>query len=118
MINLLLVDDDFDFLNTLVSILQMDFQVSTATGVAEAKKILVSEAVDAVCSDFSMRDGTGLELLEWLREKGNTIPFLLLSGTEDTLLINMVKCYSATFCGKTDCDLIDKIKSVIKSKTM
>ena len=78
----------------------------------------MSEDVDAVCSDFHMRDGTGLELLEWLRMKGNMIPFLLLSGSEDFFLRNMAKRYGATFCGKTDCDLIERIKSVINSKTM
>lgn len=118
MINLLLVDDDFDFLNTLSSILKRDFEVSTATGVAEAKQVLMSEDIDAVCSDFHMRDGTGLDLLEWLREKGNMIPFLLFSGTEEVALINTVNCYDATFCGKTDCDLIERIKNVINSKTM
>lgn len=112
MINLLFVDDDFDFLNTLLSILKRDFQVSTATCVAEAKRILISETADAVCSDFSMRDGTGLELL---CEKGRMTPFLLLSSTEDTTIINKVNCYDATFCGKTDYDLIKKIKTVLNS---
>lgn len=118
MIRLLLVDDDRSFLEALLSRLKKDFQVSTATGVAEAKQVLLSEDVDAVCSDFNMRDGTGLELLEWLREKGNTIPFLLLSATEDAFLINMVKRYGATFCGKTDCNLIETIKMLINSKPM
>lgn len=112
MINLLLVDDDFSFLNTLSSVLKTNFNLYTATGVAEAKQVLMSENVDAVCSDFHMRDGTGLELLEWLREQGNMIPFLLLSGTEDTFLTNIVKRYGATFCGKTDCDLIIKLKAL------
>ncbi len=118
LINLLLVDDDFNFLNTISSVLKTNFNLYTATGVAEAKQVLMSEGVDAVCSDFNMRDGTGLELLEWLREQGNMIPFLLLSATEDAFLINMVKRYGATFCGKTDCDLIEKLRTLINSKPM
>ncbi len=118
MIQLLLVDDDHSFLDALSSILKRDFQVFTATGVADAKQVLVAEDVDAVCSDFNMRDGTGLELLEWLHEKGNTITFLLLSGTEDAFLTNMVKRYGATFCSKTDCDLVETIKTLINSKPM
>lgn len=39
--NLLLVDDDRDFLQLLSSMLQQDFQVYEATGVAEALKALV-----------------------------------------------------------------------------
>ena len=118
MIRLLLVDDDNSFLEVLSSGLKKDFQVSTATGVADAKQVLVSKAVDAVCSDFNMRDGTGLELLEWLREKGNMIPFLMLSGTEDAFLKNTVSRYGADFCGKTDCNLIETIKTLINSKPM
>ena len=118
MIQLLLVDDDHSFLDALSSILKRDFQVFTATGVAKAKQVLVAEDVDAVCSDFNMRDGTGLDLLEWLREQGNIIPFLMLSSTEDAFLINMVKRYNATFCGKTDYDLIETIKTLINSKPM
>ncbi len=118
MLQLLLVDDDGSFLDALSSILKQDFQVCVATGVIEAKQILLSETVDAVCSDFHMRDGTGLELLEWLRNRRNTIPFLLLSGTEDTFLMNTVRHYGATFCGKTDCNLIKRIKTLINSKPM
>ena len=118
MIQLLLVDDDRSFLEALSSILKQDFQVSTATGVADAKQVLMAEGVDAVCFDFNMRDGTGLELLEWLREQGNMIPFLMLSGTEDAFLMNAASHYGATFCSKTDCDLIETIKTVINSKLM
>ena len=71
MLQLLLVDDDRSFLEALSSILKQDFQVCVATGIIKAKQILLPETVDAVCSDFHMRDGTGLELLKWLREQGN-----------------------------------------------
>ncbi len=118
MIQLLLVDDDSSFLDALSSVLKRDFQVFTATGVAEAKQVLMFEDVDAVCSDFNMRDGTGLELLEWLREQGNMIPFLMLSGTEDASLMNAVSHYGATFCCKSDYNLIETIKTLINSKPM
>ena len=113
---ILVVDDDIGFLEALSSILKRNFQVFMATGIAEAKQVLMSEDVDAVCSDFHMRDGTGLELLEWLREEGNMITFLMLSGTEDVFLTNMVKRYGATFCSKTDCNLIERIKTLTASK--
>lgn len=65
-----------------------------------------------------MQDGTGLELLEWLREKENMIPFLMLSGTEDAFLMNAVSHYGATFCGKTDGNLIETITTLINPKPM
>lgn len=64
--NLLLIDDDRDFLQVLASSLKKDFRVYVAMGVTEAQKILDTIPVDAICSDFNMRDGTGLDLLEKL----------------------------------------------------
>ena len=71
---ILIVDDNMDFLRILSSALQKRFQTYESMGVADALKILESVTVDAVCSDFNMRDGTGLELLIKLRQKGVKVP--------------------------------------------
>lgn len=63
---LLLVDDDAAFLKILSSLLQRDFQVYEAMGVEEALKTLGVVQIHAICSDFNMKDGTGIELLERL----------------------------------------------------
>lgn len=85
---ILIVDDNMDFLRILSSALQKRFQTYESMGVADALKILESVTVDAICSDFNMRDGTGLELLIKLRQKGVKVPFLLMSGDDDTRLRN------------------------------
>lgn len=64
---LLIVDDDMDFLQLLCSILEKQFEVYTATGVKAAMQVLNTSMIDAVCSDFNMRDGTGLVFLKQLR---------------------------------------------------
>lgn len=87
---ILIVDDNMDFLRILSSALQKRFQTYESMGVADALKILESVTVDAVCSDFNMRDGTGLELLIKLRQKGVKVPFLLMSGDDDTRLRNLL----------------------------
>lgn len=110
--NLLLVDDDRDFLQLLSSMLQKDFQVYEAAGVAEALKILDSVPVHAICSDFNMRDGTGIELLEKVRNADIKIPFLLMSGNDDRRLANAAERHGAVFCCKTDFDLLEKIKEM------
>ncbi len=107
---LLLVDDNMEFLGLLSGVLQLHFHIYTATGVQEALRVIEAPTVDAICSDFNMRDGTGLELLEQLRRKGVQIPFLLMSGDNDFHLANMVRGYGAAFACKTDWDLVDKIK--------
>ena len=109
---LLVVDDDRDFLQLLSSMLQKDFQVYEAAGVAETLKILDSVPVHAICSDFNMRDGTGIELLEKVRNADIKIPFLLMSGNDDRRLANTAERHGAVFCCKTDFDLLEKIKEM------
>ena len=110
--NLLLVDDDRDFLQLLSSMLQKDFQVYEATGITEAMKILDTVPVHAICSDFNMPDGTGLELLEKLHHENVKFPFLLMSGNDDRRLVDITERYGAAFCCKTDFDLLEKIKEM------
>ena len=64
-------------------------------------------------SDYNMQDGTGLDLLEEIRQKGITVPFLLMSGDDDCLIEQQTKFYGGVFCCKTDYDLIAKIKALI-----
>lgn len=109
---LLIVDDNEEFLGLLSSILKQHFQIYEAAGVQEAIKLLESMTVDAICSDYNMRDGTGLELLKQLRQQDVRIPFMLMSASNDYHLTNEVQSWGASFCCKTDYDLIAKIKSL------
>ncbi len=109
---LLLVDDNMEFLELLSAVLKRHFHIYTAAGVQEALRVIETAAVDAICSDFNMRDGTGMELLEQLRSKGTQIPFLLMSGDNDFHLANMARGYGAVFACKTDWNLVDKIKQL------
>lgn len=79
---------------------------------AEALSILKKIPVNAICSDYNMRDGTGLELLEKLYRENNKIPLLLMSGDDDRRIIEAVKRYGATFCCKTDYDLLEKVQAM------
>lgn len=109
---ILVIDDDMDFLQLLSSILQKQFQVYEATGVAEAMKVLETVSIDTICSDLNMRDGTGLGLLKRLRQEDIKIPFLLMSGDDDIRIRNEAQSCGATFCCKTDHELRDKISAM------
>ena len=109
---LLLVDDNTEYLQFLSSVLSSDFNTIKATGVKDALDILQAITVDAICSDFNMKDGTGLDLLEDIRQRGISVPFLLMSGNDDYLLVQQTKLYGGVFCCKTDYDLIAKIKAL------
>lgn len=112
---LLLVDDDMAFLQLLSSILQQDFEVYEATGVGETLKTLDTVPIHAICSDFNMKDGTGIDLLKRVYHEKNRMPFLLMSGDNDSRLVEITERYGAAFCCKTDYDLLKKIKEMTLS---
>ena len=111
----LVVDDNTEYLQFLSSVLSGDFDTIKATGVMDALNTLQTIAVDAICSDFNMNDGTGLDLLETIRQKGLKTPFLLMSGDDSRALEQKTKLYYADFCCKTDFDLIRKIKALVSN---
>ena len=112
---ILIVDDNTEFLQTLSTVLSGDFDTIKAKGVKEALDILQEITVDSVCSDFNMEDGTGLDLLEIIRQQGLKTPFLLMSGDDSRALEQKTKLYYADFCFKTDFDLIRKIKALVSN---
>ena len=114
---ILVVDDNTEYLQVLSNVLSNDFDTIKATGVKDALDILQAITVDAICSDYNMKDGTGLELLEDIRQRGINVPVLLMSGDDDYLLEQKAKLCGGVFCSKTDCDLIGKIKELINSET-
>lgn len=67
---LLCVDDETEITDSLKRLLISDFRVFTASSVTEAKEVLETNPdVAIVLSDQRMGDGTGLELLAFVREK-------------------------------------------------
>lgn len=68
-LKILIVDDDEMLRKTMVAIFKPLCQVTTATGGNEAFRIVQSQPIDLVFSDVCMPDGTGVELLDRLREE-------------------------------------------------
>ena len=112
---ILVVDDNTEFLQTLSTVLSCGFDTIKATGVMDALNTLQTITVDAICSDFNMKDGTGLDLLETIRQKGLNPPFLLMSGDDSRALEQKARLYYGDFCCKTDFDLIQKIKALVSN---
>ncbi len=113
---LLLVDDDYNFLQLLSSVMKKQCQVYEATGVQEAIKLLESVTVDAICSDFNMCDGTGLDFLKQLRKQEVRVPFILMSASDDWHILDEVQRLGASFCCKTDYDFVERIKKNINQR--
>lgn len=83
---ILVVDDDFAFATTISIILRNEItQVITAYNVAGAKKEVEDHqnGIDLICTDLEMPDGTGFDLLAFVKESRLDIPVVIISGRDD-----------------------------------
>jgi PAS domain S-box-containing protein len=81
-IRVLHVDDEPGLLKIAKQALEMEgpLQVDTAISTDEALAKLEQAKYDVIVSDYKMPGKDGLDLLRELREKGNTIPFIMFTG--------------------------------------
>jgi PAS domain S-box-containing protein len=81
-IRILHVDDDPCILEVSKEILKLEanFEIDTAYSVDEAFKKLAQKSYDAVVSDYEMPQKDGLQFLQELREKNNSVPFFIFTG--------------------------------------
>ncbi len=96
--------------------LSKEFEVLKSFGVKDALKKLETASVDLICSDYNMRDGTGLDLLHSCRERNISVPFMLMSADDSNNLSNKAELYGITFCEKADCEFLDKVRAMIMEK--
>ncbi len=83
MFKVLLVDDDPAFLEQGKHFLSGEderLDIETATSAEEGLKMIEENGFEAVASDYKMGGMSGLEFLEKLREEGNDIPFIIITG--------------------------------------
>lgn len=84
--NLLIVEDDIHTVDAILdSILWNSIgikETAIAYNVTQAKRILKNKSIDIVVSDIEMSQKSGLDLLEWIRQKGMDTEFILLTCHE------------------------------------
>lgn len=80
----LIVDDEIRGLETLERILDEDFDVKTASTIAEATDILQQEWVQIILCDQRMPEITGVEFLKQVREKWPDVIRMIISGYTDS----------------------------------
>lgn len=84
---ILVVDDDPALRGLIQATLrQLGYDAIEASSAAEARRCLGTRAVSLVLCDYEMPGGTGLELLSHISEVHADIPFILLTGHDDTPL--------------------------------
>lgn len=111
---ILLVDDDETFRYILAESLRKEFEVLESFGVNDALKKLETASIELICSNYNMRDGTGLDLLRSCKERNISVPFMLMSADDGSHLSRKADLYGITFYEKTDYDFLDKIRAMMR----
>ncbi len=81
---ILVVDDEVRGLESLQRILDDEFDVKTASTVAEAERILQQEWVKIILCDQRMPDTSGVEFLKQVRERWPDVIRMIISGYTDS----------------------------------
>ncbi len=85
--NALIVDDDYFVVKALET--RMDWvslqieHVYTADNIAQARDIITRHPIHILISDIDMPQGSGLELLAWIRERNYDIQTIILTNYAD-----------------------------------
>lgn len=79
--NVLLIDDDTECLESLSNALQLNgFKVQTSQSPTEALTLFNPETTDLVITDFHLPDMTGIEILRYIHKIKQETPVIIVSG--------------------------------------
>jgi two-component system, OmpR family, response regulator QseB len=80
---LLLLEDDLQLGRALQAALkQSEFHIVWVRRVQEAKALLAAETYAVVLLDIGLPDGSGLDVLAWIRKQGSTVPVVMLTARD------------------------------------
>src|SRR5580658_2513612 len=78
---ILVIEDDALIQDFLVDGLSNEgFQVVRADGISKALQLIQHSSLNAILSDYELRDGTAFDLLKWLKARDIRIPVIVLTG--------------------------------------
>jgi two-component system, OmpR family, response regulator QseB len=79
----LLLEDDLQLGKALQTALaQCEFQPVWVRQAADATKLLQTKDFKAALLDIGLQDGSGLDVLAWLRQSGHTLPVMMLTARD------------------------------------
>jgi diguanylate cyclase (GGDEF)-like protein len=117
--SLLIVDDERGVLATLDALLRQEFEVFTADCGEAAQEILGQRSIDLILVDQKMPRMSGVQLLEWVRERSPKTVRLLMTGyaeLEDAVeAINRGKVYRYLFKPWRAEELIEILHEAIRT---
>ena len=84
MIKILIIEDDLTFAEILEGFLtRHKYEVRVTHGVKKSKLLLDEQVFDLLLVDYRLPDGTGLDILSHLREKGMLQPVIIMTSFND-----------------------------------
>jgi two-component system response regulator PilR (NtrC family) len=111
----LLVEDEASFRDVLqIGLAPQGFESMAVGTLAEARRLLLAEPFDALVSDLRLKDGSGIELLAWMKERGLQTPVVIMTAfatTETT--VQALNLGAVDFLTKTKND-IQELTKVLK----
>ena len=113
---ILIVDDEANSIESIKMLLELDYYVDTALGVKEAISKIQTNNYSVVVSDYYMKDGTAIDLLNKYSHK---IPIIVMTGRGDKDLVKELLNHKAKFLVEkpVDPDLLEeKLKEVISEQ--
>lgn len=90
----LVVDDEPDIRELLeITLNRMDIRTCCADTVESARRLLMKQSFDLCLTDMRLPDGDGLELVDYIQEKGLTLPVAVITahGSMDVAIKAMKK---------------------------
>lgn len=84
---MLIVDDEWHVVKSLKADLNMELleisDIYTAFNIRQAKEVLLNHSIDIMLCDIEMPQGSGLELLEWVKEHNPDTETIFLTSHAD-----------------------------------
>ncbi|MBZ0187602.1 MAG: response regulator transcription factor [Candidatus Obscuribacterales bacterium] len=81
MAKVLVIEDDQSIADMINDwLLDERFAVEVATSLSDAREFLHQFEYDAIVLDWTLPDGTGIEILQELRQRGDVTPVIMLTG--------------------------------------
>ena len=89
MLKLLIVDDEVDITGFVKNFFKRrGLEVFSAQGGKQALELIEQEKPNLVLLDVNMMDMSGIQVLRTLRENGNDVPVVMVTGIDDEAVIN------------------------------
>ncbi|MFN0290465.1 sigma-54-dependent transcriptional regulator [Pedobacter helvus] len=84
MASVLIIEDDGTFAQIIEGFLtKNNFEVTTVNNVAKALKLIAQEEFQLLLIDYRLPDGTGIDVLNYRRETGLTVPTIIMTSFND-----------------------------------